>query len=86
MVMVALRLSPLQSLVSSLVTADRRGMLMSMTVGIGQLGIGIGSAAAGVIYATSRGYLNNTLLSAIAILVMAVMVAYLLPEPKDADA
>jgi predicted MFS family arabinose efflux permease len=61
-------------------------MLMSMTVGIGQLGIGIGSAVAGVIYATSRGYLNNTLLSAIAILVMAVMVAYLLPEPKDADA
>ncbi|NDC88771.1 MAG: MFS transporter [Bacteroidetes bacterium] len=86
MVMVALRLSPLQSLVSSLVTADRRGMLMSMTVGIGQLGIGIGSAVAGVIYATSRGYLSNTLLSAIAILVMAVMVAYLLPEPKDADA
>lgn len=86
MVMVALRLSPLQSLVSSLVKADRRGMLMSMTVGIGQLGIGIGSAVAGVIYATSRGYLNNTLLSAIAILVMAVMVAYLLPEPEDADA
>lgn len=80
MILVAMRISPLQSLLSALVPGARRGVLMSLAVGIGQLGIFGGSALAGVTYA-ANGYALNTYLGAAAILLMALLVWLALPEP-----
>lgn len=86
MVFVALRLSPLQSLMTALVPAQRRGMLMSLAISIGQIGMGFGSGTAGFAY-TRQGYLSNTLIGAVSIFAMAWMVYKLLPEPEgEADA
>lgn len=85
MVMVAMRLSPLQSLLSALVPDARRGMLMSLVVAIGQAGVGIGGAVAGLAY-TRFGYASNTVIGAVAILGMALLVQYFLPEPSAPEA
>ena len=82
MLMVALRISPLQVLLTALVTENRRGALLSLTVALGQIGIGIGGALAGLVY-TDFGYLSNTLAGAVALLLMAVLVYCSLPEPED---
>jgi len=80
MVMFALRISPLQSLMTALVPDERRGMLMSLAIAVGQVGMGLGSALAGVAY-TSYGYISNTMMATASIVVMAFMVHYFLPEP-----
>lgn len=80
MVMVAMRISPLQSLLSALVTADRRGILMSLAVAVGQVGIGISGALAGPAYGR-YGYMSNTVLASVAITLMALLVWKALPEP-----
>lgn len=86
MVMVALRISPLQSLMTALVPASRRGMLMSLSVAIGQLGMSVSASASGFLY-ESRGFFSNTVAAAIVILLMAILVHKLLPEPRsDVDA
>ncbi len=82
MMMVAMRISPLQSLMTALVSANRRGALLSLTVAIGQVGIGIGGAVAGIAY-MQYGYISNTIAGAVAIMLMAVIVYVNLPEPKD---
>ncbi len=82
MVMVAMRLSPLQSLLSALVIDAKRGILMSLAVAIGQIGIGISGALAGPAY-TEYGYVSNTMLGAVAISLMAVLVWWKLPEPGE---
>jgi len=81
MVMVAMRMSPLQSLMTALAPAQRRGILMSLAVAIGQLGIGIGAAVAGLAY-TEYGYLSNTVIAAVSIGLMAWFVQRYLPEPE----
>ena len=81
MVMVGMRISPFQSLMSELVTAERRGILMSLAVGIGQIGIGISGMVAGIMY-TDFGYLSNTVMGAVSILLMAFLVRQYLPEPE----
>lgn len=81
MVMVAMRMSPLQSLMTALAPAQRRGILMSLAVAIGQLGIGIGGAVAGLAY-TEYGYLSNTVIAAVSIGLMAWLVQRYLPEPE----
>ncbi len=81
MVMFALRISPLQSLMTALVPSERRGMLMSLAIAIGQVGMGLGSALAGVTY-VAYGYVSNTVVAAAAIVMMAVMVWHYLPEPS----
>lgn len=82
MVMVAMRLSPLQSLLSALVIDAKRGILMSLAVAVGQIGIGISGALAGPAY-TEYGYVSNTVLGAIAISMMAILVWWKLPEPLE---
>ncbi len=84
MVMIAMRISPLQSLMTALVPAQRRGILMSLAVAIGQVGIGIGGAVAGLAY-TKYGYLSNTLIAAASIALMALLVQFFLPEPRAAQ-
>jgi predicted MFS family arabinose efflux permease len=81
MLMMALRMSPLQSLLTALVSENRRGALLSLTVAIGQIGIGIGGAIAGIAY-TDFGYVSNTVIGSIGIGLMAFLVYFSLPEPK----
>lgn len=82
MVMVALRISPLQSLMTALVPSVRRGMLMSLAVAIGQVGMSVSASVSGFLY-ESRGFFANTAAASFTILLMAVLVHKLLPEPKD---
>lgn len=81
MIMFAMRISPLQSLMSALVPAERRGLLMSMAVAVGQVGTGIGAFIAGITY-TSFGYVSNTIIGAVAILLMGLLVSRSMPEPE----
>jgi len=81
MVLVAMRISPFSALLTALVSDDRRGSLMSLAVAIGQLGFAMGAAVAGPLY-TRFGYLSDTLLGAVAVMAMAAVVGYLVPEPN----
>ncbi|ACY49435.1 MFS transporter [Rhodothermus marinus] len=80
MALVGMRMSPLQSLLTALVPGARRGSLMSLSIALGQLGIGISGVAAGWLY-KEYGYLSNALLGALALVLMALVVGYGLPEP-----
>lgn len=82
MMFVAMRMSPLQALLTALVPGEQRGTFMSLTVGIGQLGSSIGSAVAGLLF-THYGYLSNTVLSAILITLMGLLVWWRIPEPSS---
>lgn len=81
MALIAMRISPFQALITALVDADRRGSLMSLTISIGQIGMFVGSGMAGVAY-EKYGYLSNTIMGAISMLLMAMIVYHFLPEPK----
>jgi len=81
MVLMSMRLSPLQALLTALVPASRRGTLLCLTVAIGQIGISLGGAIAGPVYSYS-GFFASTVLAAIALLLAAWIVSALLPEPK----
>lgn len=81
MLLVALRISPFQALLTALAPAQQRGALMSLVVAVGQLGGGLGGAVAGVVYADA-GYLGCTLLAAGSVLVTALIVATRIPEPE----
>lgn len=81
MLMVAMRISPLQSLMTALVSADRRGILMALAVSLGQVGVGIGGATAGLAF-THYGYFSNTVIGAISIFLMALIVQRRVPEPE----
>ncbi len=86
MITFALRFSPLQSLMTALVASKRRGVLMSLAVAIGQIGMGLGSGLAGLTYET-YGYSMNTFLGAASITLMGILVWIGLPEPElDAEA
>jgi len=81
MVTVGMRISPLQSLLTALVPDQERGLLMSLAVAIGQIGIGLGSVVAGILY-VDMGYFSNTVLGAVTIIAMALLVQWAVPEPK----
>jgi predicted MFS family arabinose efflux permease len=81
MAMFAARMGPFQALLTQLVPSERRGSLMSLTVGIGQLGFAAGSAMAAFAF-THGGFRGNTAASAIFQLVTAAIVWRLLPEPR----
>lgn len=100
MVFVALRLSPLQSLISALVGPDRRGALLSLDFAVGQAGFALGSWLAAPLYTSdalreawqaatgigsaSAGFASNSVLAGVSALAMAGVVAWWLPEP-DAE-
>lgn len=81
MITLAMRMSPLQALLTALVPSERRGILMSLTVAVGQLGMWLSSKLAGPLY-VEAGYASNTFISAGAMVLMAAMVYFLLPEPE----
>ena len=84
MVMIAMRISPFQALITALVSADRRGILMSLSIAIGQVGMATGSALAGIVYEKfgEHGYFTNTILGAIGMLTMAFVVSRYIPETR----
>ncbi len=84
MILVAARISPFSALLTALVSDERRGTLMSMTIALGQIGFAVGAAAAGPLY-SRYGYGSNTVLGAAAVLIMAWIIAYLVPEPAPQE-
>ncbi len=81
MVLVAMRISPFSALLTALVTDERRGSLMSLTVALGQVGFAAGAAVAGLLFARV-GYLSNAIFGAASVLAMGLIVWFLIPEPK----
>lgn len=81
MVLVAMRISPFQALLTELVPDRNRGALMSLMISIGQVGFGLGGAVAGPAY-TQGGFLINTIIGALMILGMAIIVWRFIPEPE----
>jgi predicted MFS family arabinose efflux permease len=81
MVLFAARIGPFQALITQLVPASRRGSLMSLAVGTGQLGFAFGSMLAGLAY-TRGGYRLSTLLASSLLLVTGWIVWRFLPEPE----
>lgn len=84
MIMIAMRISPFQALITALVKADRRGILMSLSIAIGQIGMGMGSGLAGIAY-MKYGYLSNTVMGGTSMLIMAGVVWLFIPEPTAGD-
>lgn len=80
MVLVAMRISPFSALLTALVSDERRGSLMSLTVALGQVGFALGGAIAGPLYA-DIGYGSNTVLAAASVLIMGLIVWFFVPEP-----
>ncbi|MEM6294537.1 MAG: MFS transporter [Myxococcota bacterium] len=85
MVLLAMRLSPFQALLTALSSSDERGTLMSLVVAVGQLGGGIGAAVAGTVY-SDYGYVGCTSLAALSITFTGVFVLRGLPEPPRNEA
>lgn len=81
MVLIAMRISPFQALSTQLIKSDNRGSLMSLLVAIGQVGYGVGGSIAGPFYVKS-GYVSNTIIGTVMILVMAYIVWRHVPEPE----
>jgi predicted MFS family arabinose efflux permease len=84
MVLVAMRISPFSALLTAMVSDERRGSLMSLTVALGQVGFALGAAIAGPLY-TRFGYGSNTVVGAVSVLIMAAIVAYQVPEPVPVE-
>ena len=85
MVLVAMRISPFSALLTALVSDERRGSLMSLTVALGQLGFALGGAIAGPLYARI-GYESNSTLGAAFVLIMGLIVWCFVPEPPRKSA
>jgi predicted MFS family arabinose efflux permease len=80
MALVAMRIGPLSALLTALVSDDRRGALLCMTVALGQVGFAAGATLSGFIY-ESTGYGPTAVLAGISVLGMGLMVWFLVPEP-----
>ena len=81
MVLMAMRTSPFSALLTALVTDERRGSLLSLSVAMGQVGMAVGGALAGPLYSGS-GYASNAGLAAVSVLAMGVIVWTRIPEPS----
>ena len=80
-ILFAARMSPFQALLSALVSSEKRGALMSLTVALGQVGFASGAALAGIIY-SELDYRSSTFAGAGIALIAAALIWRRLPEPK----
>jgi predicted MFS family arabinose efflux permease len=80
MMLMAMRIGPFQALLTQMVPAERRGSLMSLTVGTGQLGFALGGVLAAVTYSRA-GFGGSTALAAVFLLATGWIVWRHLPEP-----
>ena len=81
MMFVSARISPMQALISEIVPGKDRGAFMSLTIALGQVGMGLGGALAGPIY-SNLGFFSNTIFGSLSVVLMAALVWWLIPEPK----
>jgi predicted MFS family arabinose efflux permease len=81
MVLLSMRISPMQALLTALVPAKQRGTLLSLTIALGQIGMSIGGALAGPVYGYS-GFFLSTAIAAVAMIIAGVVVQICLPEPN----
>lgn len=80
MALVAMRISPFSALLTALAEDRERGILLSLTVALGQVGFAIGGGLAGLLYAGS-GYGTTARLAAASVFAMGLLVAFMVPEP-----
>ncbi len=85
MILFAMRMSPLQALLTALVPDTQRGTLLAMAIALGQIGTGLGAAVGGLLYG-EWGYRESTFASALAIALLAWIVWRYLPEPGSITA
>lgn len=81
MVLVAMRVSPFQALLTALSGARERGSLMSLVVALGQLGGGLGAAMAGSTFGRF-GFTGCAVVAAISVAFTGVFVLVGVPEPE----
>ena len=81
MLLMAARMGPFQALMSEIVSDERRGAMMSMSIALGQVAMGIAGGIAGLAY-TEYGYLSCTILGAASMLAMGFLVRYGMPETR----
>jgi predicted MFS family arabinose efflux permease len=84
MVFVAMRISPQQSLVSSIVAADQRGALLSLCLALGQMGFAFGGTLSGLLY-TEAGFGSSTVAAGLAAVVAALVLWAFIPEPEEME-
>ncbi|MEM1057339.1 MAG: MFS transporter [Bacteroidota bacterium] len=84
MALTAGRISPLQALLTELVPAQRRGVLMSLSAAIGNGGFAVGAALAGVLYAAAS-FPAVAIPAALASAGVGAVVWWGLPEPRSPD-
>ncbi len=85
MVLLAMRLSPFQALLTALSPARERGSLMSLVVALGQLGGGLGAGLAGTLYG-AFGFAGCAVAAAISIALTGLFVQIGIPEPRASEA
>ncbi len=78
MALFASRATSFTTMLTELVDGDQRGSLMSLTVGVGQVGVGVGGALAGSIYG-SVGYTPSAVAAGLSMLLIAGLIAVFLP-------
>jgi predicted MFS family arabinose efflux permease len=83
MILIAMRISPFSALLTGLVQDERRGSMMSLTVALAQVGLALGGAIAGPLFA-GPGYVSNGILGAVFVLAMGLIVWFFIPEPQAA--
>ena len=81
----ASRSGALRTLVAELVPAPQRGLLIYVSLALGQMGFAVGSALAGPIH-TVFGFGGNAVAGMLASLLTVVLVAALLPETLGREA
>jgi predicted MFS family arabinose efflux permease len=84
MALVAMRISPFSALLTGLAREGERGILLSLTVALGQVGFAVGGAVAGLLYASS-GFTTTSRLAAASVLGMGLLVGLFVPEPPGKD-
>lgn len=79
MMLDAARVGPFHAMITDIVPEDVRGTMISASVALGQLGMAIGGILAGLSY-HNVGFVLNTILGALAILVVGILIAVKIPE------
>ncbi|WP_306059104.1 MFS transporter [Natronococcus wangiae] len=75
----AARGTPFQTLLAELVASDKRGAFINLTIGMGQIGSGLGGGLAGAAYA-NVGYEGTTIIAAGATVLTGILIWLFLPE------
>lgn len=75
----AARGTPFQTLLTELVASDERGAFINLTIGMGQIGSGLGGGLAGAAYA-SVGYRGTTMIAGGIMALTGILIWVFLPE------